>query len=170
MFPRPGSVSPSFPKWLRSWLLESKKSRGGSHPGHLTSAWEVGVNPGSVVSLHGIIGTNVIHCARFPKTSVAYDKHEERESKLTAEHPVAMRGCGASINLSHKFQVDSVPMSEVLAMSEATRTWAVTSATMSLHEPNISRDMASNTLDQLQRHSYTWGLFCSTDKTSQWGL
>lgn len=75
-----------------------------------------------MVLLHGIMGINVIHCTRFSKTSVAYDKHEERESKLTAEHPEAMRGCGVSINLSHKFQVDSVPMSEVLATLEAART------------------------------------------------
>lgn len=57
-----------------------------------------------------------------PKPQLLPNKHEERQAKLTGEHPEARRGCGVSVNLSHKFQVDSVRTVEVLAMSEAART------------------------------------------------
>lgn len=41
--PQTGLVSLRLPRWLKLWLLESKKSRGGFQPGALTSTWEVRV-------------------------------------------------------------------------------------------------------------------------------
>lgn len=108
-------------------------------------------NPGSALSRQGTIGTNVIHVPDSPRPLLP-GEHEERESKLTAEHPEATRAVGQHESVS-PLQVGSVPTSEGPAMSEAARTWAVTSAMMSLHEPNTSRDTASNTSDQPQGHS-----------------
>lgn len=74
------------------------------------------------------------------------------------------------INLSHEFQVDSVPTVRVLALSEATRIWTVTSAMMSLHEPNTSRTTASSTSDATQVHYPYTRLTYSTHLASGWRL
>lgn len=67
--PQHGSVSPSFLGWLRPWLLESKKSRGGFQPGPPTSTWEVGVTHGSVVPQHGVNRDKCNALYQMPLTS-----------------------------------------------------------------------------------------------------